>query len=80
MGVVMAERRGGDDRREASWMDGFARTAITFFLGFLVQAVWYNLAVRDDIRDLKKDMSEVRCTVAVFTHAPQLPPNCVPGR
>lgn len=78
----MVERRTSlvDDRRASGWTDGFTRAAITFFLGFVVQAIWYNIAVRDDLRDLKKDMAEVRCTVAVFTHAPQFPPNCVPGR
>lgn len=67
-------------QRTAVWTDGLAKTIVTFLLGFLVQAVWYNLAVRDDLRDLKRDMAEVRCTVAVFTQAPQLPPNCYPGR
>lgn len=66
-------------QRAASWSDGLAKAVVTFLLGLLVQAVLYSVTVRDDLRDLKRDMAEVRCTVAVFTQAPQLPPNCYPG-
>lgn len=66
--------------RSVAWTDGLVKVIVPFLLGLLMQAVWYNVAVRDDLHDLKRDMAEVRCTVAVFTKAPQLPPNCYPGR
>jgi hypothetical protein len=51
-----------------------------FVLGLLVQGTLYAATVRDDIHDLKRDMAEVRCTVALYTHATMLPSNCIPGR
>lgn len=51
-----------------------------FLLGLLVQGTMYAATLRDDIHDLKRDMAEVRCTVAIYTRAPFLPVNCQPGR
>lgn len=51
-----------------------------FLLGLLVQGSLYAATVREDIHDLKRDMADVKCTVAVYTHAPLLPVDCIPGR
>ena len=53
---------------------------VTFLLGLVTQGMYYAASVREDIHDLKRDMADVRCTVAIYTRSALLPPNCTPGR
>lgn len=59
---------------------GFLIPVAMFLLGLLVQGTLYAATLRDDIHDLKRDMADVRCTVAIYTRAASLPANCTPGR
>lgn len=51
-------------------------TLIAVGAGLLAQGVLYVETTRDDIHDLKRDMAEVRCQVALLAHNITLPVDC----
>jgi hypothetical protein len=66
--------------RSRSFGEKLLGWVIPFLIGIVGQGALYASTVQQDIHDLKRDMADLKCTVAIYTRSPLLPPNCVPGR
>lgn len=55
-----------------------ANAIVTLLVGLVAQGALYAVTVREDIHELQRDVSELRCQVSVMTQQITLPAGCFP--